>query len=170
MYNSKKSKLLPPEKLTYENACQYCYRSLAIKEQSERKIREKLQERGFSSEIIFRTIEHLKWYQYLDDNRLARRVITRNLEAGTGSYLRSSMKLRQLGVDHEVIKEVSEDIQANGEIDSISSLREKLSRKFQNFQSFSYGSKEYNRVVRYCLSRGYSFSEIKDVLISFTEE
>lgn len=127
-------------------------------DRSEAQLRDKLQQRGFSSSAIATAIERCYDYRYLDDHRYAlsrARALMRN---GKGVGARILADLRQRGINDELACAALDEV--NTEFNLADLFDQELSRRFPNFSYASASTNERRRVVSYFQRRGFPLSNI----------
>lgn len=139
--------------LNYEQAKNRALKILEYRSHSEREMRDKLKRAGAGSDDIERVLDFLREYRFVDDGDFAKR------------YARDLKNLRKLGkrrVRAELIKkgiapELADDAVSEldwGAEDVLTPMvRKKLAGDFEQ--------KSRDRCMRYFITRGYGFDEIK---------
>ena len=135
-------------------------RALSILERRDKTTKElinKLTEDGYPSSVVDNAIEYVKSYHYLDDMRYAENYIRyhKNQKSKTAVKL----YLKDKGVDPEAIDAAIEKEYDNDEKEMIKEL---LKKRHYNPNTADY--KEKNRMLAYCMRRGFSFEDIKSLL------
>lgn len=90
-----------------ECACAY----LSYRDRSRSELKRYLAKKGCQEEQILQVLEKLEEYGYVDDRRLARSVISSQLETKAAGKRAAGQKLQRLGIEREIAR------QALGEID-----------------------------------------------------
>ena len=147
---------------TPEHAFLFCARSIACKFQSDKSIRQKLVERGYSRPVVEEAIRRCYEDRFLDDTRLANIVAENLMSSGRGTGQLVRQKLQKMGVSSD---EISKALgKQAGEVDVVGGMTEKLQQKFPNFDPRSSDRKEYLRVTSFFQRRGYSFGQIQSMI------
>lgn len=131
---------------------------LAFKDRTVQEIRQKLNEKGYSSEDIEDTVEKLSYYGYLNDQNYTISYIKDNTSKKGKKLIIN--ELNQKGVEKTVITEVYESM----DVDEIDTIKRLVERRFQALDFND--DKSYRRVVGYLLRRGFSYDNIKKVIKS----
>ncbi len=141
-----------------KDAIEYSLYLLEIKDRTEKQLRERLIKKGYEEKEIYNAVEKMKHYGYINDVDYAKR------------YVKSDKGFAPLRLKTELIKKgISRDIAENTTENMIFDAKEvitkEINRKFIK-KDFS-DRKEQNRVIGYFLRRGFSYGDIRDVLVSF---
>ena len=129
---------------------------LAFKDRTVQEIRQRLNEKGYSSEDIEDTVEKLSYYGYLNDQNYTISYIKDNTSKKGKKLIIN--ELNQKGVEKTVINEVYESM----DVDEIDTIKKLVERRFQALDFND--DKSYRRVVGYLLRRGFSYENIKKVI------
>lgn len=139
--------------LNYEQAKNRALKILEYRSHSEREMRDKLKRAGAGGDDIERVLEFLREYRFVDDGDFAKR------------YARDLKNLRKLGKRRVRAELIKKGIAAELADDAVSELdwetedvltplvRKKLAGDFEQ--------KSRDRCMRYFITRGYGFDEIK---------
>ena len=136
---------------------------LEFRDRTERELRQKLKERGYSSDEIEETVLFLKEYRYLDDEAYAGRYIRSCAARKSRRQIRADLERK--GVSREVI-----DLQLQEEnVDEDSQIRKLLEKK-----GYEPGKRmepaEYRRLMGALGRRGFSGEAIRRVTEIMREE
>lgn len=140
----------------YNKAKEYALRSLGCREQTEFQIRQKLQQRKYSSEIVDAVITYLKHYRYLDDQRFVEQYISGHCHRWNRSRLQSrlyTLGFRNLNLD---------DYLEQYEYDETAVLNRDMRTYLRNKNLSNPDTR--NKVISHYLQKGYSFSSIQKCL------
>ncbi len=129
------------------------YRMRTVKE-----VEEKLKEKGFSSQTIEETVSTLEEYRFLDDVTYAKDYLKGRI-AQRGIRV-IEQELSRKGVDKEITRELSEDLEDEEYEAALFACRKKY-RNLSSRESDSRRLKE--KVYRFLMSRGYNYDLIKKV-------
>ena len=141
-----------------ENACKKkSLDLLSRRDHSSLELKRKLLDRGFSIELVDRTIKLLLNKKYLDDHRFAREFFHFKYSAGQGP-IKIKSELRRKGIDKDLIDSLFNDLEYDW-----SRLAEKvLNKKFKN--SAIDNINEYAKRLRYLESRGFEREQVISVI------
>lgn len=129
---------------------------LAFKDRTTYEIRQKLSERGYSSNDIQDAVEKLTYYGYLNDKNYTISYIRDNTSK-KGKRLIDN-ELIQKGIDKSVLADSYELV----DVDELSTVEEIYVRRYAS--SDISDDKGYRRVVGYFLRRGFTYDTVKKVL------
>ena len=135
-------------------------RALSIlqrRDKTTKELTDKLTEDGFPSSVVNAAIEYVMSYHYLDDLRYAENYVRyhKNQKSKTAVKLH----LREKGVDAETIDTAIANEYDNDEKEVI---RELLKKRHYDPEEADY--KEKNKMIAYCMRRGFSLEDIKSLL------
>jgi regulatory protein len=134
-------------------ARQKAYRLLSLRPHSEKELRKKLREKGFSPAIISETLDALRKLNYLDDESFARRWATSLAANKLWGNKKIIFSLREKGIDAALIEralqDARQDIPEDAAIESI--IRKKTAGKKADFMD----NKEKRRIFQSLLGRGF---------------
>lgn len=128
---------------------------LGYKMRTEKEIRQKLIEKEYETEIIYRVVDFLKKYSYVDDFKYAESYIkeVQRLKP-KGSYA-IKQKLREKGVSDLIIEEAL----AEGGLDEEEDAQRLICKKLGERREVTF--KEKKKLHDFLLRRGYSYAIIK---------
>lgn len=135
-------------------------RLLRTKDRSEAELRRELTKRGHSAEMVRATITKCRGWGYLDDKRLAERIVEEGVKAKHLGPARIRQKLRQRGIDEHTAGALQ--AQAGGErrdlVDrAVSALRPKM-RSYARLEP----EVARRRMMGFLQRRGFDFGTIKE--------
>lgn len=130
---------------------------LEKQDRSEKNLRDKLREGGYSSDVIDIAIDYINEYGYLDDARMAASHIRFYQESR--SKQRIKQDLMNKGISSDVIERVLEEEYTADESDLIESL---LVKKHFDKENATY--EERAKIYRFLAGRGFSSDSINRVL------
>ncbi|MCR4829919.1 MAG: recombination regulator RecX [Pseudobutyrivibrio sp.] len=130
---------------------------LEKQDRSEKNLRDKLREGGYSSDVIDIAIDYINEYGYLDDARMAASHIRFYQESR--SKQRIKQDLMNKGISSDVIERVLEEEYTADESDLIESL---LVKKHYDKENATY--EERAKIYRFLAGRGFSSDSINRVL------
>ena len=130
---------------------------LEKQDRSEKNLRDKLKEGGYSQEIVDIAIDYINEYGYLDDARMAASHI--RFYQDSRSKLRLKQDLIGKGISADVIDRVMDEEYTSDESDLIEKL---LLKKNYNKDNATY--EERAKMYRFLAGRGFSSDSINRVL------
>ena len=130
---------------------------LEKQDRSEKNLRDKLKEGGYSQEIVDIAIDYINEYGYLDDARMAASHI--RFYQDSRSKLRLKQDLIGKGISAEVIDRVMDEEYTSDESDLIEKL---LLKKNYDKENATY--EERAKMYRFLAGRGFSSDSINRVL------
>lgn len=136
-------------------------RLLEFRNHSEGELRQKLKIAGALEEDIEKVIEFLKEYNLINDKEYAKRLALdlKNLKKYGERRIRS--ELMSKGISSEFVEEAISELPEFDEDVLVQLVEKRLKGDFEK--------KNKDRVLRYFLSRGYSFDEIKKAIEKIEE-
>lgn len=146
----------------YVKAKEYALRSLTCLDQTEYQIRQKLEKRKYSAEIIEAVILFLQEYHYIDDRRFAEQYIACHCQSLNRKQLLN--KLYAKGLKTESIDGYLERYHYDEE-----ALLEKAVQKYLRTRSLS-SPRDYQKAVAYFMQKGFSASMIRAALQAYDIE
>lgn len=130
-------------------------RLLNYRDRSESALKDKLEEKGFSSEEISSVIATLTDDGLLDDRRFARELAASRIRNKNWGPKRIALDLHRKGVPSEVVESVLGDISSETlELTAGRALQKWLEKK--NAQECGIGEKDFARACRHLESRGFA--------------
>ena len=130
---------------------------LSYKKRTEKEIRKKLTEQEHEEDIIEKVIEFLKKYNYINDLDYAESFIRQCRNLKPKGKFEIYRKLRELGVEKDIIDEAFE----TEEYDEIEGAIGLLEKKLKDRRIVDF--KEKKRLHDFLTRRGYSYDIIKEV-------
>lgn len=132
---------------------------LAHRPRSEREIRDRLRQKGYTAEAIEAAVERLYRWNYLDDAAFARGwVANRAANSPRGGRL-LAQELWRKGVDRETVAETLADAELDEADDALTLGRAKL-RSYAGLEP----AVARRRLAAYLARRGYGYETIRPVL------
>ena len=129
---------------------------------SEKALKDKLKQSGFSEKVSAQVIKRLKELSLVDDTSLAKRLAEYFAQNNT-SKREIYAKLMQRGIPKEIIVSVLEDTV----IDEESQIKALIQKKYKN----KLGERAENEKIYAALCRkGFSFSAVRNVLKEYVEQ
>lgn len=148
----------------YERAMQSALRVLGYRPRSEAEMRQRLERKGFSPEIIDRTLARLMYLSLLDDREFARSWVASRTGRGPA---RLKQELRQKGIHRDLAEEViTTGISAEDELTSAWHVAQRALRHSVCPPERA----EMQRVRRLLQRRGFSFEVIGRVCARLNDQ
>jgi len=135
---------------------------LSRRDRSEAEVRRRLREKGIADTEIDAVLARLRELNYLDDRRLAERIVAAALSTGRGYGVRLALDLAKRGIPRDISDETLSRLA--GEYDQQDLVRDLLTRKFPAFDPATADNREKARVMNYLLRRGFSRSAVYDAM------
>lgn len=144
-----------------QGAREYAFGYAARGIKSEKQFRDKMREKRYLPTSVDAAIDALKHYGYIDDAEYAR-MYASELSMKYGPWV-IRRKLRERGIEEEVIAEVLEDTDTE---EALQMLLAAALRKYSREEP----NKRRDKIARYLASRGFSFDAINDALRALQSE
>lgn len=135
-------------------------RLLEHMDRTERGLRDRLNQEGFSQEATDKAIEYVKSYGYINDDRYARNYIAFRIHSLSRHKI--IQDLIRKGVDRETADQAWEEESALNDYDEQSLLKNTIEKKYSADTQLD--EKEMRRLYGYLVRRGFQFSDIASVL------
>lgn len=132
------------------------------RERTEKEVREKLREKGVSTEDADEAVSYLKEYRFIDDASYAKRYAEMGAGKGRGP-VRISRELIQKGIDRGIVKETLASL-AEEQIDFHESAAETARAVYENAGSPELDDRLSAKILRKLASRGFSASDSYEAL------
>lgn len=126
---------------------------LSFKSRTEYEVSKKLQEYDYSEEIIFRVLELLKRYNYVNDELFSKSYIKDRVHLKGYGKFKIKHELKERGVHEHIIEECLTDSPLN----ELENAIKYINKKNKNPSD----QKERNRIYNALLRRGFSYEIIK---------
>ena len=150
------------EDVLTKRAKKRCLNLLQKKNYTEYKLREKLRESCYPTEIEDKAITYVKSFHYIDDYRYACDYIFYHKDGETKKKIEEKLKLK--GIEQSVLQRAFSDSYEEGEAQQIELQQAcKLLQK-KHFDEENMDWKEKQKVYAYLLRRGISNSVIKKAM------
>jgi SOS response regulatory protein OraA/RecX len=114
----------------------------------------RLKIKGYSSLIIKKTLHYLQENGYINDKEFVRLFVASKQEKGWGQ-IKICLGLKRLGVSEDLIDEATKDKNLFTE-----KLRDLINKKIYFYK----GPDKYHKILKYLASRGFRYSDIRDIL------
>ncbi|WP_236685608.1 regulatory protein RecX [Geobacter pickeringii] len=135
---------------------------LSRRDHAEAELARKLRRTVDDEEEIARIVARLRELGYLDDRRLAVRIVEAALAGGRMAGARLRLELQRRGIPRAIADEVLHA--AAGDYDERGAVTALLSRKFPRFAAEGGDPREKRRIVGWLQRRGFSLSAILEAL------
>lgn len=139
----------------------YVFGLLAKKPYTEREIRTKLYQKGYSSETTQKIIETIKEYKLIDDSDYAKTYVDSNK---TKSKREIEFNLSQKGIDKHIIQNAVNDIENDDEMAKIDIITAKYMKNKPKT------SENLQKLFRYLQGKGFEFELIKNKISKLKEQ
>ena len=131
---------------------------LLYRTRTEKELKDKLLERGYSDEECEEALDYVRHYGYVDDDDYARRYISAHgREKGAAAIRR---ELREKGIQEDTLEEVLYDLPDEEEV-----LEEMLIKKAG--EPHSLDEKEFRRLYGFFMRKGFTSGKIIQALKEF---
>ena len=156
----KQQKNLTEEPEEYRDARRKAMRLLEHMDRTEKGLRDKLRQAGFSQLAVDYALSYVESYGYIDDERYARTYIAYRMN--TKSRQKIIQELISKGVDKETAAAAWEEEAALNMPDEREILYRTIEKKY--CPDTELNEKEMRRLQGYLIRRGFSYSDIKSAL------
>lgn len=156
--NHQKKSIEEPEE--YRDARRKAMRLLEHMDRTERGLRDKLRQAGFSQLAVDYALAYVESYGYIDDERYARTYIAYRMN--TKSHQKIIQELISKGIDKETAAAAWEEEAALNMPDEREILYRTIEKKY--CPDTELNEKEMRRLQGYLIRRGFSYLDIKSVL------
>ncbi len=127
--------------------------------QSEKKMREKLKD-DFEEDTIDDIVDFLKKYNFINDNELASKIVTTNVNLNKYGKNKIKQNLYNKGLERSSIDEAISEIDQDVEFENALYLAEKRYERVKKEDP----KKAYAKVANHLAYKGFSYDIIKSVL------
>ncbi|WP_298432609.1 regulatory protein RecX [Geobacter sp.] len=145
----------------------YALDLLSRRDHGEAELIRKLRRKVSDGEEIARIVARLRELGYLDDRRLAARIVESALAGGEMAGARLRQELHRRGIPRGIAEEA---LQAAGDYDERKAVTSLLARKFPGFVPEGGDPREKRRIVSWFQRRGFSLVAILEALRVSQEE
>lgn len=132
-------------------ATTYIFNYLTKYVATEKKARDMMKKKGYSSASIEYAIEKAKEYRYIDDRGYAERYIERKLSNSGMAKIKSELSM--LGVSSRIISELASEVDEDDILDGALNV----SRRWWNTRDI-FDRTDKDKFVRYMASKGFNWS------------
>ncbi len=162
------NKELPQEKYEailyntlYERAKSIALNYLSRRMRSEKEVYKKLVEKEINDEIIEKTIDFLKKYNYINDETFVKHYIKDKLNLKGHGKKKIIYDLKDLGIDINIIEKFFEENETFEE-DEVATAMKMATKKAKNLDLNDF--KQRKKLNDYLLRRGFSYNIIKSCI------
>ena len=156
----KQPKRLTEEPEEYRDARRKAMRLLEHMDRTERGLRDKLRQAGFTPSAVDYALAYVESYGYIDDNRYARTYIAYRMNAKSRQKI--IQELIGKGIDRETAVTAWEEEAALNMPDEKEVLYRTIEKKYPPDSRLN--EKEMRRLYGYLIRRGFVYSDIASVL------
>jgi regulatory protein len=146
---------------TLQRAKQQAYRLLTYRSRTASELRDRLQQRGYTTTIIAEVLSQLESSGYIDDRRVAIDWARYRLQTKPTGRRRMAWELKRRGVTLEVLEEVLHEVY--GEFDE-TRLAERAVRKRLGLKELPASPRELQRLARYLIGLGFEADTVTAAL------
>lgn len=132
---------------------------LLYKDRTRWELTERLARAGFSEKASLEAIGYVDQFGYINDKRYVENYIM--FQKGKKSKKEMIYRLTEKGLPNELISQVFETMEYEGEEEAIQKL---VAKKLRGREFFELAYGERQKIVRYLGRKGYDFSTINQVL------
>jgi regulatory protein len=148
---------------TFSDAKQRAYRFLAYRSLTTSELRERLQRRGYSAEIIEEVLRQLATDGYLDDRKLALEWARYRLQSKALGRRRLAWELQRRGLPFDLVQEVVGEVYSEF---SEADLAAQAARKRLRSKGMPHSPRERQGLVRHLFSLGFEADAVTATLIA----
>ena len=131
---------------------------ISFKDRTEKELKDRLSEKGYEENEIEETVEFLKEYKYLDDEKYAKSLCIDCVNIKKWGKSRIFSELMRRGIP----REIADAAVAENACDEGSVIAEEIKKRFKN--SDLGNLKERSRIFSYFARRGFSPSQIRGAI------
>lgn len=136
---------------------------LAYKARTYKEVLNKLSEEDYTEEIIYKVMDMLTNYSYIDDYTYTLSYIKYMYNSKNYGKIRIKYELKQKGVDDNIINKAFEEL----DFDETENILKLLNKKLKNGIDIDY--KEKRRVFDYISRRGFTYEDINTAFATYKE-
>lgn len=136
---------------------------LSYGQRTESQLRQKLREKSFAPSEIEKAISYVKGLGYIDDRAYVEAYVRYAKEQKKHGLFRIRQDLMKKGIEKPLLDELLSEEEADPEILK-SLIQKKLGKDSLK------DPKVKNRIVGFCLRRGFSYGEIREALATVSED
>ena len=161
MTENRRQNFLPPAQKSNQQALNAAVRILTYRDHSKYELKQKLQKRGFASEVIDTVIIACERLNYIDDKRTARLYISQLKRKRFGiRHIRMALKKKRLygAAIEDFLLENYAKIEERKNADKL------LEKKMKTFNREEDLKKRRDKIFRFLYSRGFNKDIIADLI------
>ena len=145
----------------FSEAKNYVYRILARRMYTNKEIRDKLSERGYTAEIIQDVIAAMERYGYLNDKTFAEEWIRSRMQTKPKGKIALRQELARKGIERSIIEDALSRIFGDSkELDTALDLARRRVKSYSKDEPETARRKLWSFLLR----RGFDFETVKDVV------
>lgn len=133
---------------------------ISKRDYTEVELKLKLKQKGFSDFSVTKTVDKLKKMNLIDDSKAAQSTLRILTDKKPSGYLYVAKKLRERGVEKEVIEKTLEKAKERDEISLAFEVGKKCYQKYRIQKK----KDPFNKVLSYLLRKGFSYDISKKVI------
>ncbi|QCX32296.1 regulatory protein RecX [Caloramator sp. E03] len=146
-----------------ENKCyNYALFLLGKKDYTQYEISKKLSDKGYSLNVINKTIDKLKMYDIINDERYAKKYINDCLNIKKYGRRKIEYYLQKKGIELDLLKEVF--FNSDSEYKNAIEIIQKKVKHYKDNKDIK------NKLIRHLMSKGFEYDVIKEALKSIKLE
>lgn len=149
----------------YEKYYTFALRFLSYRPRSVKEVRDRLEKKKASPEVIEKVIRSLLSSKFLDDAQFARSWVESRLRSRPKALSILKQELIQKGIQREIIEDILPD-RCVTDNESIKKLVEKAERKYRNLDP----KEQKQKIAAYLGRRGYSWDTISPAIDDYSSE
>lgn len=135
---------------------------LKTRERSKKEICDKLKTKEFTPTQIEKVLEKLERLNIVNDKRFAEMFVRDRMKLKPKGKRALSIELMQKGIDKNIIEEVlNEMLGGDQELELAKKILEKAEKKYSGFDE----NAKRDKIIKYLMGKGFSYSLIEKVLI-----
>ena len=147
---------------TKNEALKFAMKLLGLRKRSVFEIENRLQKKGYETDIIKQVLEDLNRYKYIDDKAFAESYINDRMNFRPCGRFLIKKELKEKGIAENIIeRKITELISEEREIYSAQKLAQ---RKLKTIRDKTDKNKEIQKVKLYLQTKGYSFDIISQAI------
>lgn len=151
------------EDTVFRRAKQKAFTILQRSDRTEKEIYNRLKEAYYKDDIIERTINYLKSYNYLNDERYASNFISSKKHYHSKQALK--IKLLQKGINKEVLEKIIEEeykITDENDDPEILAIKRNISKKYEDSTCLTWEEKQ--KLINFLYRKGFNLDKIHKCL------
>jgi len=138
-------------------------RLLSYRLRSEKELRQRLNEKDFTADVINQTISHLRELKLVDDAAFARAFVHDLILKKSAGKALLSRELGKKGISHAIAEDVLRSMDSSDEEERASRAAETLLKRYRHSRKQIDSRKQQQRITAFLLRRGFDFATINKV-------